>query len=92
MVCIHNLTLGVTWAGSLLDTPLPITVHSKDVPKKKDFRISLGTKELDPINHINIYFGSYVCIYICMYVHLGIMAKHLDQKGRNLACALQQPG
>ena len=29
-------------------------------------------------------------MFICMC--LGITAKYLDQKGQNLACALQEPG
>ena len=48
LVCIHKLTLGVTWAGSLLATPLPIGVQRKKVLKKRNFQIMLVPYKLDP--------------------------------------------
>ena len=32
----------------------------------------------------------YVCTYVYMYVCLGIPTEHFNQKGRILACALQE--
>ena len=57
MVCIHNLTLGLTWVGSLLATSLPIGV------KKNNFQIMLGPKELDEQTHFDIYL---VCKCLCL--------------------------
>ena len=54
MVCIHNLTLGVTWVGA----------------------------------RANIYFVSFVCMYVC----LGIMAKHLTKKAEIWHVVSKNPG
>ena len=78
VLALHNLTLGVTWVGSLLATPLPIGV-------KKNLRITLGPKELEEQTHFNIYILVRKCL--C----LGITAKHLDQKGRNSVYTFLEP-
>ena len=70
MVCIHNLTLGVTWVESHLATPLPIGVQSEKVPKKRREELlnnawTLGVRSTNPSN---IYFGSkYVRMFVCIY-------------------------
>ena len=70
MVCINNLTFGVTRAESLLATPLSIGVYNEKVPEK-DIVNNAWTEGVRSTNTLKyIYFGLYVCV--------GITAKYWD--------------
>ena len=72
--------------------------QKKNAAQKMNFRIKLGSKELDPRTHLYIFFGLYVCVslYVCMcvcvcvrvcacmymYVCLGITAIYLIKKAQ----------
>ena len=63
MVHTHNFTLGVTWAGSLLATPLPIGMYSEKVPKKSTY-----DELLDLRSYIQEHTFKYIFFFIRMHV------------------------